>query len=289
MRSGFLAAALALTATSAIAEPAMWRLRDADSTVTLLGSVHALSPGTRWRGPAIEVEIARADRVVFETPQTVTAEAYAATQARMAALGRADDGRPLSSRLSAAGRERLRRHAPSLALSLAEVEGWKPWYAAFRLELAADARDGARGELGVERQVVAALRPNQRVEALEGAPDLVATLSNHPEAEQLRLLEGVLEGLDKPEGRRRETSAIERGWAAGEIGPLLEQTLTLKANAPAVYARLVSDRNRRWLERIAALLEGPEDVLVVVGAGHLVGPDGLPTLLRERGLKVEGP
>jgi uncharacterized protein YbaP (TraB family) len=174
-------------------------------------------------------------------------------------------------------------------MKLTEVETWKPWYAAFKLELAADARDGARGELGVERQVVNALRSEQKVEALEGPPDLVATLSYHPPGEQLRLLEGVLEGLDKPDRRRRETTEVERGWAAGRIGPLLDQTLKLKASSPTVYARLVSDRNRRWLDRIAGLLEGSDDVLVVVGAGHMVGPDGLPTLLRARGIAVEGP
>jgi uncharacterized protein YbaP (TraB family) len=110
-RLAALALGLAI-AGSARAEPAMWRMRDADSTVTFLGSVHALSPETKWRGPNVEAAIAAADRVIFETPQTVTREQYEATQARMLRLGRANDRVALSSRLSPQGRERLRRTHP---------------------------------------------------------------------------------------------------------------------------------------------------------------------------------
>ena len=72
--------------------------------------------------------------------------------------------------------------------------------------------------------------------------------------------------------RRADTAALER---------LL---LVEYERLPTLYRPLVTDRNRRWLPQIEALLARPDDTLVVVGALHLVGPDGLLALLRERGL-----
>jgi uncharacterized protein YbaP (TraB family) len=66
------------------------------------------------------------------------------------------------------------------------------------------------------------------------------------------------------------------------MAPMMKQ-------APGVYKSLVVDRNHRWAETIAERLQGSGEAVVIVGAGHLVGPDGVPALLRARGFKVEGP
>ncbi len=56
-----------------------------------------------------------------------------------------------------------------------------------------------------------------------------------------------------------------------------------------MYERLVAARNRRWAVEIERLLKSGRRVLIVVGVGHLVGPDSVPALLRRRGVAVEGP
>jgi hypothetical protein len=280
--------ALLLLATAARAEAPMWRLRDRDSTVTLLGAVHALPEGVRWRGQKVDRALAEAEVVVFEMRQNPTPEMSQAASALMTELGRAKDGRTLSSRLSAAGRERLAKHAPAARLTPETYEGMLPWYVAFQLEWAGGRRDGGRTELGVERTLLSGLKPHQRTDALESPADVVRILSGYPEGEQVRMLEGLLESFDKPQRMKDDARELERAWAEGRTEAILAQTLQLRASSPTVYARLVSERNHRWLQQILDLLAGRDDVLVVVGAGHLVGPDGLPTLLRARGLKVEG-
>jgi hypothetical protein len=281
------AALLVLGAAPARAEPVLWSLRDHDSTVTLLPSVHALPPGVDWKGPKVEAALAAAEVIVFEFPQAPSPSERGAVADRMAALGRAEEGRGLSAHLSPAARERLARHAPALGLDPARLEGLKPWYAQFLLEQAADRRGGARLGLGVEQALVAAAA-GRRLEALEGADDVVTVLSGYPDAESVRALEVLLAELDSPKRRTRE-HALERAWAQGRLGPVIEAVEAQAAASPGVHDRLVAQRNRRWAEKVAAYLEGSEDVLVVVGAAHLVGPQGLPALLRARGLRVEGP
>jgi uncharacterized protein YbaP (TraB family) len=63
----------------------------------------------------------------------------------------------------------------------------------------------------------------------------------------------------------------------------------LKKEAPGVYQALVVDRNKRWVIAINRRLHAPGLGVMVVGVGHLVGPDSVPAMLRAEGLTVEGP
>ncbi len=79
-------------------------------------------------------------------------------------------------------------------------------------------------------------------------------------------------------------------WLAGDLAALQKDVLTpLRRSAPAFYAKLVREHNVRWTRTIVERLKGSGDTVVVVGMGHLVGPDGLPARLRARGLDVQGP
>ena len=60
-------------------------------------------------------------------------------------------------------------------------------------------------------------------------------------------------------------------------------------SAPGVYRSLVVARNRRWVDAIMDRLNGKGEAVMVVGVGHLVGPDSVPALLRARGVSVDGP
>jgi uncharacterized protein YbaP (TraB family) len=88
----------------------------------------------------------------------------------------------------------------------------------------------------------------------------------------------------------RERDEIYRRWRSGDAEQLyksLAQNVIVKA--PAVYRRIVVDRNQSWLPQIVAMLAGDtkQDALVVVGALHLLGDDGLVDLLQKQGLRVE--
>jgi uncharacterized protein YbaP (TraB family) len=75
-------------------------------------------------------------------------------------------------------------------------------------------------------------------------------------------------------------------WRSGDID-YLEQTLLEDVSGyPELYDTIVANRNRLWLDTIDELLERGEDYLVVVGALHLVGEDGVPQLLEARGVRV---
>ena len=108
-----------------------------------------------------------------------------------------------------------------------------------------------------------------------------------PAAEQIASLEQTLREVDSdPKSYQRLLDA----WMSGDPRKIEKEGLTpLRRASPALYRRLVTERNARWVQTIAQRMKGSGRTVMVVGAGHLAGPDGVPARLRALGFKVEGP
>ena len=77
-----------------------------------------------------------------------------------------------------------------------------------------------------------------------------------------------------------------RGDTAGLVTEALDP---LQKATPGMYDRLIKQRNTAWIPKIMDRLAGSGETVIVVGVGHLVGPDSVPAMLRARGITVEGP
>jgi hypothetical protein len=281
LAAAMTAAALLLSPAAARAEPAVWSVRDADSTILLFGSVHLLPDGLDWRPAALDRALEEADDLWFET-LTEGGEGRMATRA----LGMLPAGESLSAKLSAQGRARLERVSDAVGLSPAAVDGLRPWLADITLSVAVLIRDGARAEAGVEA-VLADAAPGAARRYFETPREQIAFLAEAPEADQLASLEETLRQLDEdPELFTR----LVRAWLAGDQATIdALGAAPLRSLSPVLYERLLAGRNRRWTEQILERLAGSGTTVIVVGAGHMTGPDGVPALLRARGVAVEGP
>jgi hypothetical protein len=81
-------------------------------------------------------------------------------------------------------------------------------------------------------------------------------------------------------------SAFVNAWKTGDERGREELLLKELKDHPRLYRILIVERNQRWLKRIEGYLTQPAHVMVIVGAGHMVGPDGLLEALRKRGYTV---
>jgi uncharacterized protein YbaP (TraB family) len=106
-------------------------------------------------------------------------------------------------------------------------------------------------------------------------------------AEQIASFRVSLAELETdPEGYDK----LVRAWLAGDTVALDNEALKpLRKASPALFRRLVTERNARWTAELDARLKGKGRTVVVVGVGHLVGDDGLPSRLRALGYSVTGP
>lgn len=271
-------------ALPASAEPAVWTVRDRDSTIVLFGSVHLLPAGLDWRPDQLDAALERADDLWFETPTDTSQSGEAAQLARQHGMMPADGS--LIALLSPKGRERLDRVCGRLGLAPAAIDRLRPWLADISLSVAMLASQGAMADSGVERALAEAAPMAQR-RYFESPGEQILMFAQAPVADQLASLEDTLRQLDEDPGFFDE---LIRAWLTGDQTEIRELGVDpLKAVSPALYNRLLADRNRRWAQEIERRLAGSGRTVIVVGAAHLTGPDGVPALLRARGIEVEGP
>ena len=281
------AAALLLGAFPALADPPLWRVKPpgGGGEVVLFGSVHLLAPGLDWRYPELDAELAKARDLWFEIPMDGTSgpAATAAAQAR----SRLPEGETLTQHLSKAGRERLARVARQLGLAPDALDRYRPWFAEVTLTLLQLQARGASESFGVEETLARAAPATARKHAFETPEEQVKLLADAPVAEQAASLEETLREIEEDPNAFEE---LQSAWTSGDVAWIEREAVApLRQAAPEIYRRLVAARNRRWAAEIERLLKGGERAFIVVGVGHLVGPDSVPALLRRHGFVVEGP
>lgn len=285
-RLGLLALiALLLTAGAAQARPPVWVVRDKDSELVLFGSVHLLPPGLDWRPPPLAEAVKAADDVWFELPIDSATETETAQLA--ARLGLLPPDQSLFKLLPPADAERLMRVAKLYAVDLAVLDRLQPWLADVALSGAAYQKAGAGVQDGVEKAVAAQVPASARKRAFETPREQVEILAGAPRAEQLASLSETIKSMeDDPD----EFAILVKAWMAGDLKALDEEALEpIRKVSPTLFRRLVSDRNARWTLTLDERLKGQGRTVVVVGMGHLIGPDGVPARLRALGYTVEGP
>ena len=280
-----LAAGLLLgPARPALAQPSVWVVHGDHCTVTLFGSIHVLPRGLDWEPPALDQALANADELWFEIPIGAPTEAQAAAEAR--ARGYLPEGRSLTSMLPAEDARRLAEFADHHRLSMAKLDRMRPWFADLLVSSFSYMQDGAGQQDGVEAKLADAA-PQAVRRAFETAVQQVDMISGASQDAQIASLGSSLREADSdPEEYKRLVDA----WMKGDGQEIYRHdVLTLRKDAPELFRILITDRNAAWSRILADRLKGSGRVVVVVGAGHLLGPDGVPARLRALGYQVQGP
>jgi len=272
----------AMGASPVLAEPALWVIKDKDSTIYLFGTVHVLRPTTQWRSPKITKAFQDADDVVMEIEQP---ENPATTQALMLKYG-VDQAAPLSGKLKPESYAKLQAAAQGMGFPPQALEPMRPWLAALTVSLTPLLRAGYDPESGVEKllgaQAKAAGKP---VSALETMEQQVRFFADMTPTQETQLLESTLDEIDEGPAK---IDALVAAWASGDQAELKRQMVDeMQRDYPDIYDLLLVRRNREWADQLKAKLDGSGVSFVAVGAGHLTGPDSLQAQLETLGIKAE--
>lgn len=287
MRSLFAAllAAATLGSAPAGAQPPVWVVRDADSEMLIFGSVHVLPPGLAWRPAALDAAIGKADDLWFELPVGPQAEQEVARLA--ASTGVLAPDKSLFRMLPAADAGLLVKLADAYGLDKAVLDRLEPWLAEVALAGAAYKADGAETQYGVEETLNGAAPARVRRAALETPAEQLGIFDSTPLPDQVASLRETLHELAEDPDSFRD---LIRAWMSGDVRALDKEALQpLRKASPAVFERLVTQRNARWAQALDSRLKGSGRTVVVVGVGHLVGPGSVPARLRALGYSVSGP
>ena len=262
--------------------PALWVIKDADSTLYLFGSVHVLRPTTGWASPRVNAAFDRASDIWFEITNP---EDQAAMMPLIQQYGLSPQT-PLSSRLTPEEVAQLDVAAKTIGASAAQLDPLKPWLAALSLSVAPLVKAGYDPQSGVELALKArAQAAGKRLHGFETLEKQVGMLATLPDDVQLEFLRETLKDFD--EAVEMLDSMVE-AWAKGDVQALDRIVVEeMKTDAPELYKVLLVDRNTDWANQIQTLLQGSGTAFIAVGAAHLTGDDSVQSILQSRGVAVE--
>jgi uncharacterized protein len=274
---------LAFAAAPALAdgESSVWTIKGARNTVYLAGSVHALPKEHSEFPPALERAYQAAQRIVMEVDLDDLNPMEAVSF--VTANGTLPADRTLQDVVGADKYGSIARLAASLELPEFAIAKLEPWAAAMVLTQFALMKSGFDPALGIDMQLADRARVDGKsIDGLETVEEQLGIFDSRSVEEQTRFL------LDSTEDAPKLHADLQRlvaAWRTGDLAALQKEFLEERAKTPELYDALLGERNRKWLPKIEALLAEKGDVLVVVGALHYVGTDGLLELLRRAGHK----
>ena len=262
------------------ARPALWKVADADTTIYLFGTIHALPKDIDWLNGKVVEAFDGSEELVTEILEP-TPEAMQNLVMTRALLPK---GQTLRGMLSAPQRKSLEAALGTLNMPLTTFDMFEPWYAAIGLATLPLMREGFTSENGVESvldaRAKASGRPHSALETMEFQINLFDSL---PVAAQKTYLTSVATQLPSLKDQLGQMiSAWKRGDADG-----LAKLMNADEDDPALIKALLIDRNRTWADWIKQRLDKPGAVFIAVGAGHLAGPGSVQDQLKTLGLTSE--
>jgi uncharacterized protein YbaP (TraB family) len=260
----------------------LWMAEGTANRVYLLGSVHLLR--------AQDHPLPRVIDDVYDDAETLYMELDmddldpVLMQSTINRLGMLDEGESLRDLMGDDLYAEAVAVAEELDLPLEMLERTEPWFAAITVEQLALARIGFNPSYGVEMHLLKkAAQDGKAILGFESVEQQLAYLDGLSLEAQRELL---MQTLTESAAIREIMDDLILAWRSGDID-FLERTLLEDVSGyPELYDTIVASRNRLWVDTIDELLGHGEDYLVVVGALHLVGEDGVPQLLQQRGVKI---
>lgn len=271
-----------LFVTTATATPGLWVAKNDHATIYLFGTVHLLPSDTNWSSPELDKALRESQRLSIE----IVDDDAASMQTLVMQHG-VDLSHPLSSKLDDSDQRSLEQAAQAAKLpgGAQTLQPMRPWLAALTLTMAPLIQAGLDPNLGVDKLLKARMQKDGKpVDGLETAEQQIRMLSDLPEAMQLDFLrQSFKEVAEGPEKLRELIDA----WRDGDTATIARiEDEDIRKESPALYQRLIVERNQAWAKMIAERLQQPGVSFVAVGAGHLAGPDSVQVQLKRLGIDV---
>lgn len=275
---------LLLATGCAKAEPALWLVKGPHAKVYLFGSVHVLKKDAPWRTPKIDGAIKESGMLWLEIPDV---DDMKALQPLILKLG-VDQEHPLSTKLTKEQLAKLDTAAKAAGVPAGEasLEPLKPWLAALTLSVAPMAQAGFDPNRGVEMVLKPEFdKAGKPVKGFETAEQQLNYFADMPEKAQIDFLNSTTDDIKDSSDKFK---LLVDAWYAGDEGKI-DSSIggEFREKYPEAYQTLILNRNEEFAEKIDGLLKGEGTSFVAIGAGHLVGTEGVVAKLKKEGWKVE--
>jgi len=262
------------------ADPALWVIRDADTTIYLFGTVHILKPGMTWFDEAVKDSFEASDELVVEMVKPDPG-----VMAKIVSdLAIDKSGISLRDKLSAEDRAKYEAALTRLNVPVSAFDPLDPWFASVNISLIPLMRNGYASDQGAEDALLARAGARAiKITGLETPEQQLKFFDDLPEAVQIRFLNFTVDTIDDA-ADGMEQMVIE--WANANVDALGE-LMNAGLEDKIIYDTLLVNRNISWAEWVEQRMKQPGTIFLAVGAGHLAGPSSLQAVLAQKGLVAE--
>lgn len=282
MRSFFCLCVL-LWSSLVCADTSMWSVSKQGHTLYLGGTVHVLSASDYPLPEQFDRAYRKADSLVFETDIDVVSGMAFQQQMMAAMIYR--DGRTLRTELKPETFSVLSQYCASVDLPIENILPFKPAMATLIMTFYELNRLGM-AESGVDAHYhQRAKRDGKPLGQLETAQQQLEFITSMGLGQEDELILSTVRDMQELPVMMAQ---LKTAWRRGDRRQLIELGIApMRDEFPALYDSLLLDRNRAWLPQIEAMMASPQTELVLVGALHLVGEDGLLQQLAQRGYTIQ--
>jgi uncharacterized protein YbaP (TraB family) len=264
------------------ADPALWKVSDADTTIYMFGTMHLLDGKTDWFNEEVKAAFDRSGEVVVEA---IVSEDPAALQPIVMKYAVDTSGKTVRSKMDPELRTKYEKVVQELGMPAQALDQFEPWMVNMSLAAAAGVKTGLQPEHGADTVIKrAAKKYGKPVSELEGVDWQMSLFDSMPEADQLRHLKISVEQFPQMKPMLGE---MLRAWNAGDVAGLTKVINAGLNEAPDLRKVLLADRNATWAKWVQDRLNKPGVVFMAVGAGHLAGEDSVQEYLNRKGIKAE--
>jgi uncharacterized protein len=261
----------------------LWRVSKDNQSIYLLGSIHYLKRENFPLHKSIIDAFDASKRLVFEIDLNRVSPDVAQRVTLEKAVYR--DGQTLEQNVSQETYQLAEQRASKLGIDMRVMAPMKPWFVALTLVAIKFQQIGLDPSLGVDHYLAARAKSSGKsTSGLETLEFQVGLLDQMSKRDQESLLRETVVELDLLDGNINQ---IVQAWLKGDAQSLESLLLAGMKQYPEVHEKIIVERNRRWVPQIEKIFAQGSGAMVVVGAAHLVGKDGVIEMLKARGYTLE--
>jgi uncharacterized protein len=264
-----------------VSKPALWVVKDSDTTIYLFGTVHVLKPDVKWFDGEVKTAFDSSQEAVFE----LIDEEDPKNMGTVMKMAIDPDGPPLTQKLEPAKREAYIKAMQSIGVPHAGMEQFEPWFVTVTASMMPMIKEGYDPKMGVDKVLQdAAKKSNKKLVGLETTLQQIGFFDTMDEKDQIAMLnEAVKQMADGP----KIINDMVGSWKSGDIVQLAKLMNAGMGSQPAIEKILLTDRNAKWAQWIDDRMDKPGTVFIAVGAGHLAGKNSVQDFLKARKLNAE--
>ncbi len=193
----------------------------------------------------------------------------------------------LEKHLSTETYEWVKKETSGLGIPIELINKQKPWFLSMTLVSLESLKLGFDPNYGIDKYFISKAEGKKKILELESLDYQIDLLSNLSDKDQELFLIYTLKDLNIME---QELDKLTQAWISGDtkgMETILTRSVSEDKRLSSIFEKLIYERNRKMVSKIEDFLRTKEVYFVIVGAGHLVGNQGIIEILKGKGYLVE--